>query len=404
MAVRGVNRTQVIFGATGALVLVGALVFRPSARADAPRVPTDDAEVLEHLPSSRDPAERQRIELRRTLAARPDDLRTALGLARLDIETSRKRADPRYLGQAQAALAPWWDRPSPPAQVLVLRATIRQSLHDFDGALADLDRVVSQAPDDPQAWLTRSVILSVQGRYAEAKASCQPLRALVPAVVFTLCDASIDALTGGAAGAYDRIEQSLATSTGASADVREWARSNLAEIAARLGRDDDAAHLFQQALALDGDDAYALAAYVDLLLDEGHDDQAARLVADRTDNDNLLLRLVLAENATGARGASAHVDLLAARYDASRLRGDTVHRREEARFVLGVKRDARRALELARGNWAVQREPWDLRVFLAAALAAKDPTAAAPGLAFLDESHLEDVRIRAIAQSLRALR
>ena len=60
---------------------------------------------------------------------------------------------------------------------------------------------------------------------------------------------------------------------------------------------------------------------------------------------------------------------IAARYDDSRLRGDTVHRREEARFVLGVKHDARGALALARGNWEVQREPWDLRVFLAAALA-----------------------------------
>jgi hypothetical protein len=98
------------------------------------------------------------------------------------------------------------------------------------------------------------------------------------------------------------------------------------------------------------------------------------------------------------------VELLAARYDDSRLRGDTVHRREEARFVLGVKHDAGGALALARGNWEVQREPWDLRVLLAAALAAKDPTAAAPALAFLDENHLEDVRIRALAQSLRALR
>jgi tetratricopeptide (TPR) repeat protein len=399
-----VTRTQVIFGATGALVLVGALVFRPSARADAPRVPTDGAEVLEHLPAARDPAERQRADLRRTLAARPDDLRTAVGLARLDIETSRKRADPRYLGQAQAALAPWWDLPSPPEQVLVLRATIRQSLHDFDGALADLDRVVALAPDDAQAWITRSVVLSVQGRYAEAKTSCGPLRTLAPTLVFTLCEASIDALTGSAPAAYDRIAQALAASTGASPEVREWAISNLAEIAARLGRNDDAAHLFQQALALDPDDAYARAAYVDLFLDEGHADQAVPLVTGRTDNDNLLLRLVLAETATGDRGASAHADLLAARYDASRLRGDTVHRREEARFVLGVKKDARGALALARANWDVQREPWDLRVLLASAVAANDPATAAPGLAFLDANHLEDVQIRALADRLRGAR
>ncbi len=395
------NRTQAIFGATGALVLVGALVFKPSAHANEARRPSDSAEVLERLPP-RDRAERARVEIRKALAARPDDMETAAWLARLDIEASRKRGDPRYLGQAQAALAPWWDLPSPPEQVLVLRATIRQSLHDFDGALADLDRVVVQAPTDAQAWITRSVVLTVLGRYAEAKASCQPVRQLAPSIVFTICDASVDALTGHASAASDRIQQSLQAVT--TPEMREWALSTLAEIEGRLGRAGDSALLFRQALALDPEDAYTLAAFADLLLDEGRPKEAARLVAERTDNDNLLLRLVLAEAALGDSNLDAHADLLAARYDASRLRGDTVHRREEARFVLGVKHDARAALALARGNWSVQREPWDLRVFLATAFAAKDAAAAAPALAFLDDSHLEDPRIYALAQSLRAMR
>jgi len=395
------NRTQAIFAATAALVLVGALVFRPSARANDPRLPSDGAEVLERLPP-RDRAEQARGEARKALAARPDDLQTAVWLARLDIEASRKRADPRYLGQAQAALAPWWDSPSPPEQVLVLRATIRQSLHDFDGALADLDRVIVQAPTDAQAWITRSVVLSVRGRYVEAKASCEPVQRLAPSIVFTICDASVDALTGHASAAFDRIQQSLQAVT--TLEMREWALSTLAEIAGRLGRNDDSALLFRQALALDADDAYARAAYADLLLDEGRPKEAAPLLAGRTDNDNLLLRLVLAESALGDSSLDAHAELLAARYDGSRLRGDTVHRREEARFVLGVKHDARAALRLARANWDVQREPWDLRVFLAAAVAAKDAAAATPALTFLDDSHLEDPRIHALAQSLRAMR
>ena len=113
---------------------------------------------------------------------------------------------------------------------------------------------------------------------------------------------------------------------------------------------------------------------------------------------------MLAETASGDSKARDHADLLAARYGASRLRGDTVHRREESRFVLGVKHDAPAALDLARANWDVQREPWDLRVFLEAALAAKKPATAAPALAFLDENHLEDPAIRALAQRLRATR
>jgi predicted Zn-dependent protease len=212
----------------------------------------------------------------------------------------------------------------------------------------------------------------------------------------------VDALTGHAAAAYERISHSLEATE--APELRAWALSTLAEIAGRLGRDDEAARLFRRVLALDPEDAYSLAAYADLLLDEGRANEALGLLAGRTDNDNLLLRMVLAESALGDPHAGPHADLLAARYDASRLRGDTVHRREEARFVLRVRHDARGALALARPNWDVQREPWDVRVLLEAALASGDVAAAAPALAFLDDNHLEDPRIRALAQRLRTPR
>jgi predicted Zn-dependent protease len=396
------KRSVAVFGAAGLLIVVGALFFRPPAKADSPRLPTDDAEVLEHLPTgAADANERERERLGRVLAAHPEDLRTAAALARLDIEMSRARSDPRYLGYAQAALASWWSLPSPPPAVLVLRATIRQSSHDFDGALSDLDRVVAEAPDDAQAWITRSVVLTVRGRYDEARQSCGPLVRLAPELVFTVCETSIDAVSGHAAPAYDRLEQALARPPRLSPAEEEWARSTLGEIALRLGRDADAERNFQTALAVDPDDAYVLAAYADLLLDLDRPAPAAQLVSGRTDNDGLLLRLALAERKMRAREAAAHAEMLGARFDASRLRGDTVHRREESRYQLGVRGDARAALALAVANWGVQREPWDVRVFLEAAVAEGDRAAAAPVLAFLDEHHLEDPHIAALAASLR---
>ena len=396
------KRTTYVFGATGALILVGALLFKPSAHGDVPRLPTDDGEVLERLPTgATDPRDRQRKMLQAALAANPGDVRTACTLARLDIELSRERADPRYLGYAQAALAPWWDQPAPPPAVLVLRATIRQSLHDFDGALADLDRVVALTPDDAQAWITRSVVLSVRGRYEEARQSCAPLARLAPELVVAVCETSIDALTGRAGPAYDRLQSAIARAAGVSADEKEWATSTLGEIAVRLGRDADAENAFKAALAIDPGDPYVIAAYADLLLDLGRPAEAAKLCVNKTDNDNLLLRLALAEKAARSPDADTHAELLGSRYDASRLRGDTVHRREEARFELGIRGDAKAALRLAVANWEVQREPWDLRVLLEAAVAARDPGAATAALAFLDAHHLEDPRIAALAAKLR---
>ena len=399
------RRSYFVFGGTGLLILAGALFFRPAASADVPRVPSDQAEVLERLPlGASDPRERERERLRRILTVQPEDLATAVALARLDIQLSRARSDPRYLSYAQAALAPWWDQPDAPTQVRVLRATIRQSVHDFEGALVDLDRVVATAPGDAQAWITRSVVLGVRGRYDEAKASCQPLQRLAPELVFTVCETSIDAVTGHAGAAYARLAATIQRTPGLSPEENEWALSTLGEMAERLGHDADAERSFKAALAIDPDDAYVLAAYADLLLDLGRPLEAAKLVSARTENDGLLLRLALAERKAHAAEASDHVALLGARFDASRLRGDTVHRREEARFELGLRDDPRAALSLARANWDVQKEPWDVRVLLEAALAAGDASAAAPALAFLDAHHLEDPRISALAARLRAPR
>ena len=82
------------------------------------------------------------------------------------IERSREEGDPRYLGYAEAVLAPWWKLSKPPVDILVLRATLLQSTHQFDKALADIDAVLKLDSANGQAWITRATILQVQGKYA----------------------------------------------------------------------------------------------------------------------------------------------------------------------------------------------------------------------------------------------
>jgi hypothetical protein len=108
----------------------------------------------------------------------------------------------------------------------------------------------------------------------------------------------------------------------------------------------------------------------------------------------------LAERRLGAAALGEHVALLQARFDAARRRGDSVHLREEARFTLHLLDRPGAALELARRNWASQREPADARLLLEAALAAADPAAARPVLDWLDRTGLEDARMAALARRL----
>ena len=106
-------------------ILIAHAAMLPAASLAVPFLPDSDAEVLERLPWTANDAAETLARVRRAQLARdPRNLALALDAARADIAHARAAGDPRYLGYAQAALAPW-DAPQPPAAVQVLRATIR---------------------------------------------------------------------------------------------------------------------------------------------------------------------------------------------------------------------------------------------------------------------------------------
>jgi Tfp pilus assembly protein PilF len=367
----------------------------PSAAGAAPFTPAFEAEVLERLPAGTAARRREREALR----AAPGDLGRAVRLARRYIDAARAESDPRWLGRAEAALAPWWRAADAPAQVLVLRATIRQSRHEFDAALADLAAALQVAPDDAQAWLTRAVILQVRGDYPEALRSCAPLGRLSSEIAHAACLAQVRGVTGEARPAYAALDRALTRALRPTPAERAWALGLLAELGERLGEAALAERHYREALGL-GRDPYLLGAYADFLLDTGRPGDAAALLEGET-ADALLLRLAIAQRALGAPSAEGHVAALRERFAASRRRGDAAHRREEARFELEIEGRPQRALELAREGFREQREPADARLLLAASLAAGDPEAARPALSWLTRTGHQDPRIRALADRLR---
>jgi hypothetical protein len=362
----------------------------------APFVPADDRQVLETLPEQRDPALAALKRLQRASRAAPNDLALATRYARGAIQASRSTGDPRYLGQAQSALAPWWNADDAPAPALLLRATAKQSLHDFEGALRDLDRLLASTPRDGQARLTRATVRTVLGRYGDALADCDALESQAPALVTATCRADAASRSGRAEEAFGLVTRALDGARG-DAGVRAWATTLAAEIAARRGDGPSAERYFRLALALDADDPYTLGAYADWLLDAGRARDVATLLESRTRNDGLLLRRALALQALPDHDAyeAARIEL-AARVDAARRRGDGVHLREEARYALAIERDAAAAVKLARANWNVQREPADLRILAESARTAGDASALRVVSDWVGATRLEDVRIQSL--------
>jgi len=368
----------------------------------APYVPASDAQVLEHLPfKPNDPIAREMAQLRRELQRDPHNIDVAVRLARRYYGLVAEEGDPRYLGYAQAALAPWWDMADPPVDVQVLRASLRQFRHDFAGAMSDLSRVLERAPKHAQARILRAIINIVQARYAEATSDCHALHGVTDELLATGCEQVVEGLTGNAGKAYETLRNTLAASSQASADQKLWISLRLAELAQRLGRTSEAEMHFRQGLALGITDTFLLAAYADFLLDQKRPAEVVALLKDKTRSDTLLLRLVQAMHRLNLREAKSQEAALSARYEAAKLRGDTVHQQEEARFALEIEHDPKKALALAGENWKVQLEPRDARIFLEAAIAAKDPVAAAPVLQWLEQSRIEDRYLQGLGAQLK---
>ena len=130
------------------------------------------------------------------LANEPNNLPLALRVARGYLELGRITGDPRYSGYAEGALAPWWPLDRAPQEVLLVRATLRQRMHQFDPALTDLAAVLNANPRNAQARLTRATVLQVQGAYEGARQECLALRHLTQELVWAACLAGVDGVTG----------------------------------------------------------------------------------------------------------------------------------------------------------------------------------------------------------------
>jgi tetratricopeptide (TPR) repeat protein len=380
--------------ATGAVGLAAALtaaaLVAPNRAAAAAQtyVPRDAATIVAHVP----PRDAREVAERQALAAAPERVELAVEIARTEIERARRLSDPRYLGRAQAMLAPWWKLAAPPPDVLLLRATIAQSLHHFDAARADLDRLIAIRPTDVQAHLTRAVVATVRADYAAARQSCSALERLATPLVVLTCKAPLDALSGDIDGAYRRLAAALTSR--AQPELRTWALTTLAELAIQDGDEPLAADHLREVLRLDPHDSYARAALADILLPRSPA-EAAQLLAGHDAVDTLLVRRAIAEDRIKGPDATKLVRAMRDRFAAATERDDQVHLREEAMFALAVDSDPDRALALAKRNWDVQKELADARLLAEAAVEAKRPDAASPVIAWARAHGVRDARLDA---------
>ena len=373
--------------------LVGALMHAANA---APITPARDDEVIEVLPTlPGGRAEARRV--RQQLAQRPNDPVAAHAAAKAYLNQAHELGDPRFAGMALAAIAGWPDTASAPDDILLMRATLQQYLHDFDGSATSLKALLARggAPR-PQAWLTLATVRRVQGRYAESDAACAEVARAGATLYGNACAAENAALRGDLPRARSAFNELLADTRNTAA-TRAWLTTSVAELEQRAGRPAAAEAAFRAALALDAD-PYATLAYADLLIEQKRPAQALALLQGQARSDAVLLRLAIAGAQAKAPSAAADAAEMRERIALANQRPDAKvsHGREQAMFALWVEGDVARALELARGNVEQQREPLDLVVLAQAARASGKPEAIDAVQRLSAEVGLVDARIKAL--------
>jgi tetratricopeptide (TPR) repeat protein len=306
------------------------------------------------------------------------------------VSQGERSDDPRFYGYARAALKPWKDDPSPPRKVLEQRVRIAQSLHDFDAALADIQRMLHKQPNDVNALLSASLIHQDAGRFDTAKATCDRV-ALSSHAHWTLCAADLSSVTGGADEAYALLEQNVAQLR----DLRTqaWASGLLAQIADRRGSRELAIANFERSLQLAPDAVPLRKSYLNFLYENRHAVRMNALLTNATEDGPYFFHVCLLKKLQGAAGTSRCLDALTKKYQHAANRGDKPHYFEEIVVALDFSNDPAHAFELALQNWNVNKKPSDAVLLAKASVATKNKDVLLSLSSWKRETKLEDTRL-----------
>ncbi len=169
----------------------------------------------------------QHAEAQRARA--PDDLDTALLLARMRLELAASLRDPGLSQPIPGILAPWWNDDSN-LDVLIMKAAYWQHDHQFALSRQSLSRILDLQPGHTQASLILAAVEAAQGDWQASRRACGPVVTQQPAWLSAAC-------LGQSAASPNAITQSLTlirTRPGDGSNEDRWAASIQQELEQRL--------------------------------------------------------------------------------------------------------------------------------------------------------------------------
>ena len=244
-------------------------------------------------------------------------------------------------------------------KINLYRAEIQQHFHEFDNALASIER----APDMASTNLIKANILLTTGKSREAGNVCRKLFGKTDDLIALSCLAQAMSRHGDLNRSFTLLENFVEKHKNSSPDGRHWAYVVLAEMAERMANTDIAERYYKKAIQLRNNDVVSRIAYADLLLKQNRYELVSKLAKDYLDNDALLLRYVRALNIKGDLRNDAYFCELKRRvlnYQASEDKH--VHYDLLAEYYHYFNQSQDEALKWVKLHWQQQKTPRDARL------------------------------------------
>jgi len=379
------------------IVIASALFLAPlSSLLAVTFKPQSSDQIIATLPaSSEDP--RVPVHLRKLRAERrkdPSNIPAVLALTDELLELGRLSGAPRFYGEAEAALSPWWSQKSPPTAVLLRRANIYQFNHQFELALQDLGAYLKATPEDGNARIMEATILMVLGRYTDARESCKALPQRSSGetrVVRAVCELAARSMLGEAQASLTIMKTmySLPSSSEQSAvqknstkisELDKYIKTVTSDMSLQLNDLQAGQSELTSLYAGDHQDRFTAINLSDLHLDAERYTEASQIACPFEKIQGAVLRCARAMRHLDSSRFSELMHLIELDRESESRRDSNIHLREAAYFFLYLKDSPREALVAAEQNFRTQREPIDARLLLESAYAAKDFKAAKPAL------------------------
>ena len=360
------------------LILVSlCLIFNAKAVNAEPYIPESDTQILEYLPKKLISSDLKIDDLVKQFELKPTDEIKREELINAYLQKAKSTGDMRYVSYAQNRLEYWLQETPKSEKARFLNARLMQYEHKFKESIEELNSLLIEYPENTKAWSLLANLYLITGNYDAAKASCKQLSIRTNLTDALICQSNIMIRTGELRKSFKVLNTILPTANKMSAKRRLWLYTSLAEIMIQQGNNEKAGQYLEQAMSLvkdnDFHDAYLSRLNVDYLIQNHKYKKAFSLIYDENNDTALMIRsAMLAKKLDDYVIFDSNKATLSQIFNVEKRRGQSQHLREQALFNLVILESSSIALELAKQNWSVQKEPEDARILMKSALAVGD--------------------------------